>query len=97
MLGKEVENLKYKYLITINTISIILFKTDKNLSKSNYFKKRIPEKIFHFLGLLGGSPGNLFSMHFLKHKNKTYSFRILTYLIIISQITLLIKYRYLFY
>ena len=93
MQGIDIEKLKYKYLVAINLLSILLFKLDKKLSQSNFRNKRIPERFFHIISLLGGSPGSLFSIYYFKHKNRKKSFLIITYPIIIAQIYLLVKYK----
>jgi uncharacterized membrane protein YsdA (DUF1294 family) len=83
------EKIKYKYLATINFLTIILYKVDKNLSLSHTFKFRIPEKYLLGCSLLGGTPASIFSIHFFKHKNKKMSFLISTYTIMLGQIYLI--------
>jgi uncharacterized membrane protein YsdA (DUF1294 family) len=91
MLEKEKEKIKYKYLATINVVTIILYKVDKNLSLSNTFKLRIPEKYLLGCSLLGGTPASIFSIYFFKHKNRKISFLISTYSIMILQIYLIYR------
>ncbi len=91
MLDKEMEKIKYKYLATINIVTIILYKVDKKLSLSNTFKLRIPEKYLIGCSLLGGTPASIFSIHFFRHKNRKISFLISTYSIMIAQIYLIYR------
>ena len=55
------------YLI-ISLFTFALYGIDKFLAKVEW--KRIPERWFHTLSLIGGFPGAWVAMSFFKHKNK---------------------------
>ena len=69
------------YLITINLISILTFSIDKSQAKNN--KRRVPEKILHFLELLGGVFGIMVFMYVIHHKSSKWQYYIITYIILI--------------
>ena len=60
------------YLAVINIISIVAVAYDKSISRLKRGSvRRIPEKTFVRLSLLGGSIGTLLAMLMLRHKTKT--------------------------
>lgn len=69
------------YLITINLISILTFSIDKSQAKNN--KRRVPEKILHFLELIGGVFGIMVFMYVIHHKSSKWQYYIITYIILI--------------
>lgn len=54
------------YLLSINSISFILFGFDKFLAIKN--KRRIPEKELFTVSTIGGAVGGLFAILVFKHK-----------------------------
>jgi uncharacterized membrane protein YsdA (DUF1294 family) len=75
------------YLISINTISFVLFSYDKFLAIKN--KRRISEKELFTVATIGGTLGGILSMYLFKHKTNKFSFIIIFYTITILQIVLL--------
>ena len=70
------------YLVCSNFISGILFTYDKKAAIKN--KKRIPEITLHIVELIGGVFINVLLMYILRHKNRKFSYWILTWLIFIG-------------
>ncbi|MBQ4557376.1 MAG: DUF1294 domain-containing protein [Clostridia bacterium] len=67
--------LKYTliYLIAVNIISAIIVIYDKHISKLPRGSiRRIAEKTFVQLSLLGGGIGTLFTMLMIRHKTKSH-------------------------
>ncbi|MBH54229.1 MAG: hypothetical protein CMI18_07765 [Opitutaceae bacterium] len=60
------------YLI-ISIVTFALYGIDKFLAKAEW--KRIPERWFHTLALIGGFPGAWFGMQVFKHKTNHPKFR----------------------
>ena len=60
------------YLI-ISILTLMLFGLDKFLAKVQW--KRIPERWFHTLALLGGFPGGFLGIWLFHHKSKNQKFR----------------------
>jgi len=60
------------YLLTINTISFLIYGLDKY--KAIKSKQRISEKNLHTLSFLGGFIGSIFAMLFFRHKIKKPKF-----------------------
>lgn len=72
----EYRNIKMKlfllYLLSINTISFLLFGFDKFLALKN--KRRIPEKELFTVTTIGGAFGGLFAILVFNHKLSKTSF-----------------------
>ncbi len=62
----------YKYLLTINIITFIIYAVDKY--KAINKKRRISELTLFFLGFIGGAVGAMLSMFIFRHKTKKFSF-----------------------
>ncbi|MBC9866460.1 MAG: DUF1294 domain-containing protein [Opitutae bacterium] len=60
------------YLI-ISILTLMLFGLDKFLAKAKW--KRIPERWFHTLALLGGFPGGFVGIWLFEHKSQNQKFR----------------------
>jgi len=60
------------YLI-LSLITLFLYAVDKFLAKAEW--KRIPERWFHTLSLVGGFPGAIVGMNLFNHKTKNNKFR----------------------
>ncbi|MDW8348123.1 MAG: DUF1294 domain-containing protein [Bacteroidia bacterium] len=69
------------YGLTVNLITYLTFAWDKRRAEKN--KRRVPEKQLHILTLIGGSPGAWIAILRLRHKNRKFSFLIITVLITI--------------
>jgi uncharacterized membrane protein YsdA (DUF1294 family) len=67
------------YLLIVNGISGFLFVSDKIAAIKG--KRRISERMQHFLELSGGVFINLILIYLLRHKNKKISYFAITYLI----------------
>lgn len=81
------------YGVVVNLITYLTFAWDKRRAQQN--KRRIPERQLHTLTLLGGSPGAWLAIFRLRHKNRKFSFLIIT--ILISIIHVGVAYLYLYY
>lgn len=75
------------YLVLINFIAFFVYMGDKKASIHGYW--RTSEASLHFIALIGGSIGALFSCYYLRHKIKKSFFMDLLYLILGLQIVLL--------
>ena len=73
------------YLFAINVITFATFAYDKSMS-SRSGKRRIRERTLLLLALIGGSPGALLAMKWLRHKTIKQSFRTPMFLIVFVQI-----------
>lgn len=60
------------YLI-VSLFTLAIYGIDKFLAKAEW--KRVPERWFHTLALIGGFPGALVGMHLFKHKVNNSKFR----------------------
>lgn len=74
------------YGLVVNFITYLTFAWDKRRAEKN--KRRIPEKQLHTLTLIGGTIGAWFAIFSLRHKNRKFSFLIITILISIIHIGL---------
>ncbi len=75
------------YGLVVNLITFLAFAWDKRRAENN--KRRIPEKQLHTLTLIGGSIGAWFAIFRLRHKNRKFSFLIITILISIVHLGLI--------
>ena len=62
------------YMIFINLVSLLLFRTDKQLARKR--KRRIAEKTLFLSAILGGGPGAVLGMHLFSHKTKKAAFQL---------------------
>lgn len=61
------------YLAVINIIAAIVVIYDKSISKLPRGSiRRIPEKTFVNLSIIGGGMGTLFAMFWIRHKTKSH-------------------------
>ncbi|MDA9764600.1 MAG: DUF1294 domain-containing protein [Opitutales bacterium] len=65
--------LLWKIYLWVGILTFLLYGLDKFLAKAGW--KRIPERWFHTLTLLGGFGGALIGMHMFNHKKRKHSFR----------------------
>ena len=75
------------YLLCINLFAGILFAYDKRAAIGH--RRRIPERLLHLLELLGGVFATLLLMFVLRHKNRKFSFYVLTYIILAAWIMII--------
>jgi uncharacterized membrane protein YsdA (DUF1294 family) len=78
--------LKVSYLTAINLTTFIVYIFDKEEAEENS-SYRVPEKILHALEAMGGSIFAIFAQHSLHHKSSKVSFFIVTWLILVIQIS----------
>ncbi|MCS7028958.1 MAG: DUF1294 domain-containing protein [Bacteroidia bacterium] len=71
------------YVIIINLVTYFAFASDKYRAQN--YRSRIPEKRLHTLTLLGGTLGAWLAIFRLRHKNRKFSFLIITFLITVLQ------------
>ncbi len=76
------------YLITINTITFLIYAYDKHAARKS--KRRIPERTLHGLALIGGSPAALLAQLLLRHKTVKRSFQLTYWAVVILQVALLV-------
>jgi Predicted membrane protein len=81
------------YGLVVNLITFLVFAWDKRRAERD--KRRIPERQLHTLTLIGGSLGAWLAIFRLRHKNRKFSFLIIT--ILISVIHLGLAYLYFFH
>ncbi len=74
------------YMIFINLVSLLLFRTDKQLARKR--KRRIAEKTLFLSAILGGGPGAVLGMHLFSHKTKKAAFQLGLPLIAIVNVVL---------
>ena len=67
------------YFFIVNILSLIVFYVDKR--RASRGSRRVPEKTLHFFELIGGVFFILPSMYFIRHKNRKFSYFIITYFI----------------
>jgi len=84
----------YNYLLSLNFITILFYFFDKKISDTE--KTRIPEKLFYFLAILGGSISAIFSQFFFHHKTNKKKFQLINLAIILIQIGFFIFYTRVF-
>jgi uncharacterized membrane protein YsdA (DUF1294 family) len=85
------DNSKYiiVYLLTMNSISFILFFIDKKKSIKN--KWRIKENTLHTVGFMGGIAGSIAAMILFRHKTKKLKFIIIIVIALIFNLLCIYK------
>ena len=75
------------WLVPINVLTFIVYRFDKRKAPSaESGKERIPERVLHFLALVGGSPGAFLGMVVPpRHKTKKCGFQFWFWLIVLVQ------------
>jgi uncharacterized membrane protein YsdA (DUF1294 family) len=63
----------------VSAATFVVFAWDKSAAKRD--RRRVPEAFLHGFELLGGFPGSLLAMKFLRHKNRKPSFYFVTWVI----------------
>lgn len=65
--------LLWRVYLFVGILTFLLYGLDKFLAKAEW--KRIPERWFHTLTLLGGFGGAIIGMQVFNHKKNNHSFR----------------------
>ena len=81
------------YILTVNVITLILMRIDKQKAIKKQF--RIPERTFFLLSFLGGAIGTYIGMKTFRHKTKHRSFTIGIPILIIWNLAAFIYLSYL--
>lgn len=68
------------YLAMINGFAAVLFCFDKFNAK--HHNPRISEKFLHLLEAVGGVFATVVCMHVIRHKNRKFTYNIITYIIL---------------
>jgi uncharacterized membrane protein YsdA (DUF1294 family) len=64
-------NLAIAWLVSVNTVAIVLFRYDKLVAGSG--RTRVPEAVLLLLEALGGTAGAAIAMWFIRPRHKTQS------------------------
>lgn len=80
------------YLVTINILTLLLYKIDKMISKYQGF--RIPENTLLCLGLFGGTLGAILGQQIFRHKTSKKSFQMSFYFVTVIQVFIVIWWFY---
>ncbi len=75
------------YFVLINCLGVSIFAWDKYAAIHK--KGRVSEKFLHFLELVGGVFLILPTLYVIRHKNRKFSYYIVSYLILIVWLVLL--------
>lgn len=82
------------FYMLVSLIAMVYYYIDKNIAKKNSAitkpekKRRVPENVLHFLGLIGGWPGGLLARMMYNHKTTKQSFVTMFWLIALSNIAI---------
>lgn len=76
----------------VSGLAFLMYAIDKSKAKRNAW--RIPENTLHTLSLLGGWPGAAIGQQLLRHKTQKRSFRIIYWLTVVVNLTVLSWYIY---
>ena len=76
------------WLVCINLTTFLTYGYDKR--QAGKMGWRVPEATLFLLALLGGSPGAFLAMRWFRHKSMKGSFRLMFWLIVVAQVTLLV-------
>ncbi len=80
------------YLIVVNLLTFGLYGMDKRAAINKRW--RVPEKSFHIMHVVGGSPAAYFAQRYFRHKTRKESFQTEYWLIVILQILGIAYYIY---
>ena len=84
-------NILYSYLISLNSITFLIYGYDKYQAKR--IGMRIPEIVLHLLTLIGGALGALLGQLIFRHKNKKMKFIVVFWAIVIVQVIVIFLLR----
>lgn len=71
-------------VLVLSAISFLFYGWDKRQAKVD--GRRVPEKNFHLLSLLGGWPGGLLGQQVFRHKTQKTSFQVSYWLTVIAHV-----------
>ncbi len=75
------------WMAALSLLALFLMRTDKTRSGKRG-ARRVPERTFFLLALLGGSPGVLWGMLLFRHKTLHWYFTFFIPLILMAQVSL---------
>jgi uncharacterized membrane protein YsdA (DUF1294 family) len=76
------------WIFAVNLITVATYGLDKWIAQRGGW--RVPEATLFLLAFLGGSPGALLAMRVFRHKTVKGTFRVVFWLIVALQVTLLV-------
>ena len=76
------------WVLALSMLDFVLMGADKRRARHN--RRRVPEKTFFAVALLGGSPGAIAGMWLFRHKTRHWYFRFGFPLLTVLQIALLL-------
>lgn len=74
------------WVLALSMLDFVLMGADKRRARQN--RRRVPEKTFFAVALLGGSPGAIAGMWFFRHKTRHWYFQYGLPAILIAQLAL---------
>ena len=74
------------WVLALSMLDFVLMGVDKRRARQN--RRRVPEKTFFPVALLGGSPGAIAGMWFFRHKTRHWYFQYGLPAILIAQLAL---------
>lgn len=80
------------YFLAVNAVTFGVYAFDKAKAKNNGW--RISEKTLHVLAIIGGWVGASFAQQFLRHKSIKTSFKVLYYISVLINVSLLAGLEY---
>ena len=72
------------WLLVLNRATFVLFRHDKRAAVAG--RRRVPERAFYTLALLGGVPAILWGAEILRHKTRKQPFRAIVFAILVLQV-----------
>ena len=81
----------WAYLLGVNAGTFVLYAYDK--SASSRAQLRVPEKVLHLLGLLGGTPAAFAGQYLLRHKTRKPAFQVWLVLSVALQVGFYMLYK----
>lgn len=73
------------YLISINVATFIMYAIDKTVAGTDML--RVPERLLHWMALVGGSPAALLGQNLVRHKTQKKEFLAVYWLIVALQVS----------
>ena len=76
----------FLWVLALSAVDFVLMGADKRRARQN--RRRVPEKTFFAVALLGGPPGAIAGMWFFRHKTRHWYFQYGVPAILIAQLAL---------
>ncbi len=76
------------WLVAVNVVAFGYYGYDKG--RARFSRSRVPEVVLHGLSAVGGSVGSFLAMQTFRHKTIKGSFRLLFWIIVLLQLTLIL-------